>query len=220
MDAEQVSRIRQAMSVAHLGPYEDDCGGDSAAALRLYGWNVEVSAAFWGTLNCLEVVCRTAMHREMSSLFGQPDWWDAPAIGLLEPAVRMLENARRDANQSASPAKIVAELPLGFWVSLLGKGNDYERRLWRPALNRAFPGYRGPCRPLHGELNSVRLFRNRIAHHEPIYRRHLGADHATVMRLIAAVSPDTAEFARQRDRVPTVLARRAEVCAGRLAASF
>jgi hypothetical protein len=62
--------------------------------------------------------------------------------------------------------------------------------------------------PFHRDLDSVRLFRNRIAHHEPIYKRHLAKDHDTIMRLIAAVSPETAEFARQRDRVPAVLARR------------
>jgi hypothetical protein len=223
MDDEQVSRIREAMSAERLAPYEADCAGDGAAALRLYSWNLEVSAAVWGPLNCLEVVCRNAMHRELSTLFGRPDWWFATGVGLHLPAERMVEEARQElARQGkvATPGRIVAELRFGFWVSLLGKGNGYEMRLWRPGLCQAFPGHRGPCRPLHRDLNSVRLFRNRIAHHEPIFRRHLAADHATVMRLIAAVSPETAEFARQRDRVPAVLARRAEVCDGRVAASF
>lgn len=39
-------------------------------------------------------------------------------------------------HESITPAKIVAELTLGFWVSLLN--SEYERLLWKD-LRRAFP---------------------------------------------------------------------------------
>jgi hypothetical protein len=222
-DDEQVSRIRRAISVERLAPYERASGGDTAAALRLYSWNAEAAGAFLGLLHCLEVVMRNALHRELSLLFGRPDWWYASRAGLHPSAARMVEEARQDLirhGKPADPPRIVAELRFGLWVSLLGKGNDYETRLWRPALHRAFPGYSGRRGPLYVDVNSVRLFRNRIAHHEAIYQRHLAADHATIVRLIASVSADTAEFARRLDRVPAVLARRADVCDGRAPASF
>lgn len=93
-------------------------------------------------------------------------------------------------------------------MSLLGKGADYEVRLWRPVLHRAFPGYVGPRGPLYTDVNSVRLLRNRIAHHEPIHGRHLAADHATVRRLIRAVSVEADLLAGRGDRVAEVLMRR------------
>jgi hypothetical protein len=66
----------------------------------------------------------------------------------------------------------------------------------------------------------VRRLRNRIAHYEAIHHRHLEADHATIMRLIGLVSPETAVCIPAWDRVPEVLARRKAVCGGWLPPSF
>jgi hypothetical protein len=63
------------------------------------------------------------------------------------------------------------------YVSLLGRGDGYDQRLWRPALYRAFPGYRGPRQNLHRKVDYLRIFRNKIAHHGPIHHRHLTAGH-------------------------------------------
>jgi hypothetical protein len=115
---------------------------------------------------------------------------------------------------------VVAELPFGFWVSLLGSGSDYETRLWRPALCRAFPGYQGRRQPLHRELDEARRLRNRIAHHEPVYGRDLAADHARLLRILAIVSTEYADWVRQHDRVPDVLATRHGICGGLLVATF
>ncbi len=101
----------------------------------------------------------------------------------------------------------------GFWVNLLASGNDYETRLWRPALHQAFPGYEGRRGPLHRDLYHVRLLRNRIAHYEPIHKRHLAADHSTIVRVLSYLSPETAAWVELNDRVPEVLARRRDVCA-------
>ena len=121
---------------SRLHPYLVACSGDAGAALRLYGWNCEISGAFFESLHYIEVGLR---------------------------------NATRDGRVEVH-GRVIAELPLGFWSSLLG--NDYNRRLWQPCLRTAFDG---PVRRthLHAELNDLRLLRNRIAHHEPIHGRDL-----------------------------------------------
>jgi len=116
--------------------------------------------------------------------------------------------------------QLVAELNLGFWVSLLGRGSNYETRLWRPALRWAFPGYSGTRQVLHRELDHLRTFRNRIAHYEAIYHRHLEADHQSVLRVIGHISPDVATWVAHNDRVTEVLARRVGVCRGVLPTRF
>ncbi|MFV0432427.1 MAG: hypothetical protein ACK5LO_00360 [Leucobacter sp.] len=74
---------------------------------------------------------------------------------------------------------LVAELSLGFWVGLFDHGRPHDRhldydkqlwQLWQPYLHRVFP-HRGEMRrrTLHGMLSDIRLFRNRCAHHEPIW---------------------------------------------------
>jgi hypothetical protein len=52
----------------------------------------------------------------------------------------------------------------------------------------------------------MRLFRNRIAHHEPIHYRHLAADYATILLILGWVSPDFAAWVDGRSRVPVLLA--------------
>ncbi|XVQ83855.1 hypothetical protein ACQP2K_34245 [Microbispora siamensis] len=105
---------------------------------------------------------------------------------------------------------MVAELSFGFWVGLLGRGghNRYEMRLWWPALRYAFPGYNGPRRALHQDLDHLRTLRNRIAHHEPVFRRHLAADAATVERVVRYICPVTAEWLREHSRLEEVLRAR------------
>lgn len=101
---------------------------------------------------------------------------------------------------------IVAELSFGFWVSLTSK--TYDRSLWVPYLHRAFPLYRGPRGRLHYDLQTMRLFRNRIMHHEPIHHRHLEADHQTILRLLGYLSPSLIDQLESYDQVVPTLGRR------------
>jgi hypothetical protein len=206
--------LRAIASSERMEPYVIACGGDQAAAVRLYAWNIRVSAAFHGPLGCLEVACRNAMHYQLAGLFGREDWWDAASLQLHYSGQRTVAYAKQEVQRrhgAMSAGRMVAELPFGFWVSLLGSGADYETRLWRPTLHLAFPGYRGRRAVLHLELDASRRLRNRIAHHEPIHKRDLSADHARIMRLLGYVSWDYATWVQAHDRVREVLAARQEI---------
>jgi hypothetical protein len=223
MDDSEVVMVRRALSPARLAPYEHVCAADLRAALRLYVWNIAASGAFHGLLHVLEVGLRNALHAELRELFGRDDWWHAPNVRLHYSAAAKITRAEEKCSQqrkSHAPDDMVPELMFGFWVSLLGKGVDYENRLWRPALHRAFPAYTGKRAPLHEKLEMVRLLRNRVAHYEAIHHRHLEADHATIMRLIGFISPETAMCITSWDRVPEVLTRRKSVCGGSVPPSF
>jgi len=106
---------------------------------------------------------------------------------------------------------VVAALSYGFWSSLVGPGGNcqYETQFWQPALVKAFPHSASSRRAtMSRSLESIRLFRNRIAHHEPIFRRHLAADHATLLRLADAIDHGLADYMSDHSRIPDVLARR------------
>jgi hypothetical protein len=62
--------------------------------------------------------------------------------------------------------------------------------LWVPALHKAFSGARVDARlpaftrkEIYRPIEALLLFRNRIAHHEPIYRRHLTQDLKSIERV-------------------------------------
>ncbi|GAA3242961.1 hypothetical protein [Nonomuraea helvata] len=176
MQEAEAKRLRDLLSPARLAEYETPCSGDSVAALRLHCWNTEISEAFFGPLQYLEISIRAAMTRELSAMFGRPDWWSHPQAVLTYGACQRIGEATQQIQRTGLPADpqlISEELSFGFYVALLGRGKNYDQRLWRPGLYRAFPGYRGPRRDLHRKVDYLRVFRNKIAHHGPIHHRHL-----------------------------------------------
>ncbi|GAA0978550.1 Abi family protein [Acrocarpospora macrocephala] len=208
--------VELAISVERLRPYRAAFNGDRSTGLRLYAWNIEISTAFYGLLHCLEVVLRNAMHRELIAHFDREDWWHSPKLRLDLRSARAISDMEADLARSyatPTPGHMVAALTLGFWVNLMASTNNYETILWRPALHKSFPHYRGTRQPLHRDLYHLRLFRNRIAHHEAVHGRHLAADHASIIRVLGYLSPEATQWARKHDRVPEALARRADVCA-------
>lgn len=197
----------EVLSPARFAPYVALTGGDIESARRLYAWNVEVSEAFYSPLHWFEVALRNSMHRSLASKWGRLDWWEAAPVnkvgrGLVDRACRKVIAPKR----VRTPDDVVAQLNLGFWVGLLS--TDYDRTMWVPCLHKAFPHYRGPRSVLHGELDTLRLLRNRIMHHEPIHHRHLEADHRSLLQVISYLSADlTTELASQ-DRISGLLAVR------------
>jgi len=210
VDAAARKKITDVISADRFGTYRQATGGDDGLALRLYEWNIQISAAFLGPLQILEVALRNAAHERMALLRGRSDWWHSPGINLqVEHATRVCEAIVKASRGGVpTPGKVVAELPFGFWVALLGKGgrHRYEHRLWWPALRQAFPHYQGPRKDLHIQVDHLRLFRNRIAHHEPIFARHLAADHASLIEVVGWICPTTCDWMAARSRVDAVLA--------------
>jgi hypothetical protein len=66
--------------------------------------------------------------------------------------------------------------------------------LWRPCLFRAFPHTRGSRTQVHQPLDYLRTFRNRIAHHAPIFTRHLEADYASILAVAGWICPKTRDW--------------------------
>ncbi|MEU8192862.1 hypothetical protein AB0C10_03655 [Microbispora amethystogenes] len=219
MDAELPQWMRRAISQPRLAPYLRSCGADAARAERLYYWNLEVAAAFYGPLHFLEICLRNAFHHALTTRFGRPDWWEAAPLTphggrqVRKAADQAVANLGR--RRPVTPDDVVTELTFGFWVSLISR--RYDRHLWVPALHTAFRDCPETRRDLHDGLVSLVLFRNRVMHHEPVHTRDLAADHAKLCRMLGYLAPEAAGLLARMDRVAEVLARRADVCAGLLA---
>lgn len=206
--------LENLLSEARLGPYVAATDGSLTGALRLYDWNARVSSAFHEELHYVEVGLRNAMDRQLTAwsaaLGAQSSWYSDPRVPLVPPTRAKVAIARTNATRGGQPelhGKVVAELMLGFWWSLLS--DDYNRRLWQPCLRFAFDG---PVRRtrLHAELDELRRLRNRIAHHEPVHGRDLEADHQRVLDVAGRISPQLSARIEIVGRVPQVLLERAE----------
>jgi len=212
----------EVISPERFRPFLDACGGDRARALRLYAWDSEVARALQSPLRDLEVSLRNRVHRRLVERDGRDDWWDVPRTRPNEKGQQRLRRARttlarRRPYRPFGPCDIVAQLSFGFWVSLFGdggRGGNYTMKYWHPSLKQLFPEYGGDRVSLHLELDRMRTLRNRIAHHESIFQRHLAKDLDTALRLLRCISPETADLHEKYGQVPEVLARKAAVLSG------
>ncbi len=213
---ETLTEIKAALSPERLQPYLDAAGGDRERALRLYLWNTAVSAAFYGPLQGLEVVLRNAIHRQLSERYGSA-WYGNLDAGLDRGAQGRIRQALLELDREGSTndiPRLIATLSFGFWVSLLGSGGrlesgrkaNYEMTLWRAALRQGF-AHRTTLtrRQAHSPLNELRLLRNRIAHHEPIFARNLTADHARILEVMGWLSPEMRMWTVHHSRLPALL---------------
>ncbi|MYW82710.1 Abi-like protein [Streptomyces sp. LaPpAH-199] len=207
-----------AFSGPRMKPYLEASGGDAARACRLYWWNIEVSAALYGPLHCLEVTLRNALHGVLVERYGRADWWeDAPlnANGhRLVTAARAKCERHGKGRRAVTADGVVAELSFGFWASLVSKGSRYDRDFWVPAVHKAFPHYSGRRDELYAALWSLVLLRNRIMHHEPVHGSPLAVQHAKIYRVLGYLDPDLVTEIRAMDRFPAVLRHRGETCDG------
>jgi hypothetical protein len=202
------SVIAKGLSIERLGKYLVGAGSDLDKALALYERNTRLSESFYTPLQSMEICFRNRLHDELSTTYGA-DWYSNGAAPLDPDALQTIQSAVRDlgkAKKPLSPGAVVAELNFGFWVSLLGP--RYDATIWRTALFRAFTenGGRMKRTRVHGRFNAMRRFRNRIAHHEPIFLNDLQARHAEIIEATSWMCPQTAAWALYNSRFPATFA--------------
>ncbi len=199
--APNLAAVVSCLSEERFAEYLHRSAGDEARALELYSYNISLSAELFKCISWLEVALRNALSREMVTQFGS-EWYDRQDIGLSIESLRLIANSMRflkDRRKAISLGRVVAGLTLGFWVKLLAPGykNRYDEFFWRPALHRAFPHARtDPKVPrfvrqaVYVPLNDTILeLRNRIAHHEPIYKRDLIDEFSTITQVAGWLDP-------------------------------
>ncbi len=162
------------LSEARLEAYRTHPAEPLDAVLGRYRWNAALSMALHPALGLLEVALRNTLHRAIAGLYGTEAWY-ALSPGMLaswgQKSIAVAKDELRKQRKSEEPNRVVAELNLGFWVSLLS--TDYEQRLWPKLLKEAFPYLPKSNRTratVAGRFQEIRRLRNRVSHHEPIYK--------------------------------------------------
>jgi len=206
LDAGSLLGLEALLSEPRFAPYLSRYKGDRALALRLYTWNLAVCSALWGPINVIEVAVRNAIHDRLVKRTGRGDWWNDPHVHLCRNERASIDSAvttlvRRGTAEPTSD-QVVAATSFGLWVGLTSPGvardrlYDYETTLWQPRLQHAFPhrGNRRRRKYIHAKLDDIRVLRNRIAHHEPIYRSPLGVLYDDILEIAAMIHPEAHEF--------------------------
>jgi abortive infection bacteriophage resistance protein len=208
LDERLEGEIEKVIGTDRFAPYLA-IAGNRSDALRLYSWNAAIAGAFIGPSAMIEVSLRNVVSSRLRATYG-PAWYDAAAFLSLDATTRTHDNVSVAKNRivRAVPARpitegrVVAEMYLSFWAYLL-----------RPALNRTLwpilrPGFQPDThrKTLLRYLEPLVPFRNRVAHHEPVFNRRPLEMYGGILSIAEMLSTDLAAWIEHHARVRSILA--------------
>lgn len=207
--------IKTALSSARIKTYETATAAvpQLAGALALYAWNAQVSAAMMNPLHICEVVVRNAVSDALEAVYGSRwPWNDAFLRSLPSPSTGF--NAREDLKKvrrkKASTGKVIPELKFVFWQKMFT--GRFDGAIWNSHLRTVLP-YANPAlnvqdlrKLIHDDLEQLRLLRNRIAHHEPIFASNLVNYFQKSQDLISFRCPNTVAWMIANQSAGTLIA--------------
>jgi hypothetical protein len=202
--AHDIISLREAISPARLSTYLSHAHNNVRRAFDLYGWNVQAAAALYPALQVNEVALRNAVNRALVSQFG-PQWPYSPGFlrNLPRQEREAFEAGRRKLESKlrvpfVSTGDVVAAQTYWFWTMLLTA--RFENRIWKREFRNSFPS--APARIdrgiVHARAESIRLLRNRIAHHEPLLDYDLMGAYQRAASIVRWISPVNATWAALR----------------------
>lgn len=208
------AEMRSVLSSPRFNTYFEACDGDPLRAGQLYSWNASLSAALLVPAHFAEVSTRNAAANILEATYGSEwPWEEAFAISLPSPAKHYSPRGDLHAvrKQCSTAGKVIAELKLAFWSSLFTARHDV--RLWENRIATAFPhspyeDEKKLRKEVRNKIEDIRLLRNRIAHHEPVFTRNLRKDLQGMEELIEYRSPEAKAWVESLEEVSLLLDRR------------
>lgn len=205
-------------SAPRYNRYLASVGNDDQKAERLYQGNIQLSQAFQPLLAQFEIVLRNTVNDMLAVHFADPDWIINQKTGFmnhatlrpkffLKESVKKAEDGLARQRVPLSSGKIIADQTLGFWVSLF---STVHYRLIAGQPIHIFPHKPGSEKrsSIHGRLEEIQKFRNRISHQEPICftHNHIDCTRAVEVRkhifdLVAWIDPDLVPFFDELDNI-------------------
>ena len=184
------------LSIVRWESYKQTPQEAGADIWQRYQENLRLSQKVYPFLHFFEIVLRNHLQPILHT--EDPQWFEGSlANGNFQYRGTLLKsNSRRQLNRAYSklstnkiymPSQdlIIAELTLGFWVELLS--HHYSKELWvynpqkSDNLKLLFPNLTAQNSPysnnivvktrIYPRLKAINILRNRVFHHEPIWRK-------------------------------------------------
>ena len=164
------SEFERAISLPRLEKYLRACKGNKQKALRLYRYNIKLCQRYYGLLSIFEIVFRNAINDHFGKQLSDPDWLVSQAANgflLKYHDVILSEHKKLTISGNYSNDRLLSTLSFGVWTFL------FSRKCFRNSgktLLKIFPAkpYGMNQGNIYSDLDEIRSFRNRVAHHEPL----------------------------------------------------
>jgi hypothetical protein len=204
-------QLERWFSTYRLASYVEAADGSQELAVRLYEWNVELSAAYMEVMHHVEVLFRNRVHDVMTDSYpDNPDpWFKQQGIFVGDKGPRLIAEAEdritKDGNEPTI-GRIVASVSFGFWNGLFVRS---YAQLWAQTLNRCFkPHGPGKRERVIEVTERIKALRNRIAHHERLIHRDLYAHHDDLIKMAMWIDPAARNWIADKSRVRDLIAAR------------
>ncbi|MBF4607543.1 Abi family protein [Curtobacterium sp. VKM Ac-1393] len=211
------AKLATLVSEPRFGKYLKHSRNDAELAADLYEFNLRLAGGAFKAIQMCEVIVRNAMDQQLrawnQTAVGTEDWTLHPAPMLkacfyddgrdLTDAASKASKALRKSGRTVGHDDVLAQMSFGAWRYLPPgrKPHMAKQRIWDEALTHAFPGRqdRTTTDTLAQWLGITYDFRNRVAHHEPIYHLDVAAKRRVISDVIDAVSRDAKKWFIKND---------------------
>lgn len=211
------AKLATLVSEPRFGKYLKHCRNDVELAAELYEFNLRLAGSSFKAIQMCEVIVRNAMDEQLRvwnrKAVGTEDWTISPAPMLkacffdggrdLSDAATKAAKALRKSGRPVTHDDVLAQMSFGAWRYLLPPRSTHmaKQRIWDEALSDAFPGRQGRTTTdtLAQWLGIAYDFRNRVAHHEPIYHLDVVGKRRVISDVIDAVSRDAKKWFVKND---------------------
>lgn len=206
----QLTAVLRAVHDDRIDRFLPAAAGSREGAFRLYLWNCSLCEAFYLPLHFAEIAVRNAINGHLIDRLG-PNWFENRAlVGSMEPKRQaefeeLLESERQRHGDDLTCHHLVSEMSFGFWQHLLTK--RFNRIVWAPGIKAAFPNLPNALElvDVQNRVETIRKWRNRIAHHKPIFDRGPSAKHQETLQLIRWVCHDVADWVTAASNVTAAI---------------
>lgn len=206
----ELDEVTNNLSTTRLGTYISAATTAAIAPLDLYTWNALVSSAFFSSIHICEVTIRNGISDALARKYGAEWPWNPTFEYSLGSGMQKELKGGRFRISTGSTGKVIANLKFVFWCEMFTSRHDH--RLWNPYLHLEFPHLSSTLsvtegrKQIYTEMEILRKFRNRIAHHEPIFAYPLEDHHKRIQDLIELRCLSTSKWLSEWETVSGLLA--------------
>ena len=165
--------FEQLLSPARIGRFARAMNHDRQKTILLYRYNIYLSQRMFGVMHIFEIALRNKIDAHYRAHFQQTDWLFQQSRaggafhGLRSASIIEAHYQKLLARNQYTHDRLISELSFGFWTTLFDRspfraGGQKIHTIFtdRPVgINQ---------RRINNELDKIRQFRNRIAHHQPL----------------------------------------------------
>lgn len=209
---QEIQDLPNVFSAPRFATYLAEKNAHRVEALELYKWNLDVSCAFFAPLQVCEVSIRNAISEAIELTYGA-NWPYEQSFEIALPNPPRTYSPRRNLlahRDEPTTGKVIAELKFVFWERMFTRRHDST--IWNKHLRTVLPNMDTgkTVQELRGEafnaLQSIRDLRNRIAHHEPIFRRNIQEEYDRIREVVRWRSTVAADWLDKTETVTGYIA--------------